>query len=723
MVHEARDDAPSSLRILMVEDDRIIALAQSHLLQERSYTVTAVHSGEEAVRQVADHPDSWDLILMDIDLGPGMDGTRAAATILERLEIPIVFLTSHSEEAMVERVKGITRYGYVLKNSGEFVLVQAIEMAMELFALKRESDLREERYRAITNLTGEIIVQHGTDARWTYLNDRACEFFGGTRDDLVGRDFMDFVHPDDANRTSDSMHQVIAGVPVRGSVNRQQSASGWRVVDWNSEIIRDAYGTIAGFQATGRDITDHIRTEQLLGKVMDASPAGIVVVDRNGTISYANQNAMRVLGLTASEAAGRAFTDPQFRITDAGGELIQGEELPFQRVRSSGEVVRDFEHAIVRPDGTRVLLSITSAPLLDEHNEFDGTVSILEDVTERRENEARLRDRDAKLRGISANMPGFVYQYELLPDGSSRFPFVSESVEGLLGYTAASVMEDGSILQDAVHPEDRQKMEREIRESSATLSPYSVVHRIVRSDGEFIWISAQSTPMRSPDGSTTWVGVAVDISARMAAENRARALASEKDLLLREVHHRIKNDIALIRALVNMQHDRVESEEARNALKETLSRLSAIGAVYENLHQTGDAERVPLAEIVRHQVALYRARAPRDQAAVEVLVDDLEVSPRLAVSVGIVLNELVTNSMKHSGSHAGPVALSVTSDEPRKLIRLEIRDRGPGYPPEVLAGSYGFGLTVVSALARQHDGALRLLNDGGASCEIILSTS
>jgi CheY-like chemotaxis protein len=118
--------------ILLVEDEALIAMAETATLERHGYAVRTVANGEAAVSEGA--REDVGLILMDIDLGAGaMDGTQAAQRILEQREVPIVFLTSHNEREMVERVRGITRYGYVLKNSGEFVLIQSIETAFELF--------------------------------------------------------------------------------------------------------------------------------------------------------------------------------------------------------------------------------------------------------------------------------------------------------------------------------------------------------------------------------------------------------------------------------------------------------------------------------------------------------------------------------------------------------------------------------------------------------------
>ncbi|WP_020614312.1 response regulator [Sediminispirochaeta bajacaliforniensis] len=133
-IHEMSNDTVDT-QILLVEDEALIAMAESHMLEKQGFRVKTVLNGTDAIREGL--KNEIDLILMDIDLGRNrMDGTEASKKILEQRDVPIIFLTSHSEKEYVSRVRGITRYGYILKNSGIFVLFQAIEKALESFNQK-----------------------------------------------------------------------------------------------------------------------------------------------------------------------------------------------------------------------------------------------------------------------------------------------------------------------------------------------------------------------------------------------------------------------------------------------------------------------------------------------------------------------------------------------------------------------------------------------------------
>ncbi|MFW6380804.1 MAG: response regulator [Spirochaetota bacterium] len=137
-----------SRKILLVEDEAIIALSEAQMLERHGYAVVIVHSGQAAVEAMDTQPEI-SLVLMDIDLGRGMDGTEAAESILERHDLPIVFLSSHTESEVVEKTEGITSYGYIVKNSGETVLLASIRMAFRLYEAHRRlaggASLHEDR--------------------------------------------------------------------------------------------------------------------------------------------------------------------------------------------------------------------------------------------------------------------------------------------------------------------------------------------------------------------------------------------------------------------------------------------------------------------------------------------------------------------------------------------------------------------------------------------------
>ncbi|MFW6209649.1 MAG: response regulator, partial [Spirochaetota bacterium] len=146
-------------KILLVEDEFPIALHESQMLENCGYSVITVYNGKDTIESINAHPDTA-LVLMDIDLGSGMDGTETAIQILRTHDLPIIFLTGHTEDEFIKRVEQITSYGIIQKFSGDFILLQAIKMAFRLFETHKREQAKEARLRESENKFRQMFVQH-----------------------------------------------------------------------------------------------------------------------------------------------------------------------------------------------------------------------------------------------------------------------------------------------------------------------------------------------------------------------------------------------------------------------------------------------------------------------------------------------------------------------------------------------------------------------------------
>jgi PAS domain S-box-containing protein len=220
--------------ILLVEDEALIALQEKMQLEKDGYNVIHSLTGEKAVEIVSGNPSGIDLILMDIDLGKGIDGTEAARQINTITDIPVLFLSSHTEKEIVHKTEEITNYGYVVKSSSSTVLDASIKMAFRLFAAMRQLDLNnmeieeknEELNSSIENMkkiNDELILSEDkfskafhlnpdaininrfTDGVYLEVNEGFTHIMGYTKEDVIGRsslpgDLGIWVHAEDRTR-------------------------------------------------------------------------------------------------------------------------------------------------------------------------------------------------------------------------------------------------------------------------------------------------------------------------------------------------------------------------------------------------------------------------------------------------------------------------------------------------------------------------------------------
>lgn len=180
--------------LLLVEDETLIGLAETRTLAKEGYAVIHVLSGEEAVAVMnGGKGSSIDLILMDINLGDGIDGTEAAREILQRHDIPIVFLSAHTDDITIRKTEEITNFGYIVKNLGSTMLFATIKMALNLHQAYAGLEERERRFRNLIAKVQEGVCVMDEDDRFVFANPVAESIFGVGSGELDGRSLIDFI--------------------------------------------------------------------------------------------------------------------------------------------------------------------------------------------------------------------------------------------------------------------------------------------------------------------------------------------------------------------------------------------------------------------------------------------------------------------------------------------------------------------------------------------------
>ena len=313
-----------SRKLLLVEDEAIVALNETRILERNGFEVEVVHSGEAAVARIQSG-SHLDLVLMDIDLGAGMDGTEAARRILEVHELPIVFLTSHTEPEYVERVKRITGYSYVVKNSGEFVLVQSIEMALKLWEAHRRTTDEKERYRLITENISETVLTVDTQFNVTYVSPSITDLTGFTPAEYMKTGPYDTLTEESARKAIESARrQQEAGEQSPESESHatvleleRRTKSGATVwTETRARPLRDHAGRIIGQVATIRDISERVQqraalkhSEARYRSVIENTNDALISHDFVGVVSFVNRRACELLGYSEEELVGMHLRD------------------------------------------------------------------------------------------------------------------------------------------------------------------------------------------------------------------------------------------------------------------------------------------------------------------------------------------------------------------------------------------------------------------------------
>ncbi len=367
-------------QLLLVEDEAIIALSEKRTLVQEGYRVDHVFTGEEAIARVADaERPPVDLILMDIDLGAGISGTEAARKILEIRHLPVVFLTSHAERAVVDQVRSITRYGYVVKTAGNFVLFGAIETAMELFAAQ-QSSLRElARNRAILSAVPDLIFVMNLEGTFLEFHVPSGRRLALPRERVIGSTLAAMFSPEEVERHLTTYRAaVVTGevqvlkyeLPDEGVVRTYES----RVSPLDEQRVLAIVRDITVDEQRERAVQE---SHQYLEQFMDRIPETAIQGYRpDGTVVYWNRSSEKLYGYTRQQALGRNMLDLiipdalRATVVSAVERMVKTgdggapEELTLRNAR--GEEVRvESIHTVIRLPEREPLLFCMDVPMHD----------------------------------------------------------------------------------------------------------------------------------------------------------------------------------------------------------------------------------------------------------------------------------------------------------------------------------------------------------------------
>lgn len=378
--------------ILLVEDEIVIAMATSQKIKSFGYDVITANKGEKAV-QIALENENINLILMDINLGKGIDGTESAKQILAQRHIPIVFMTSHSEEEYVMKVKEITRYGYIIKNSDDFVLKSSIEMAFELFYQLKKTKESEEKFKSyIDNSPFGIFV---TDENGTYIdvNETSCQITEYSKNELIGMNhekitpfyYQEKVKEEFSNFINNG--KITIDLPFKkkdGSINF-----------WNINGVKLSEKR---FMAFATDITEKIKAEKLLKaekdfsqKLISSMSDGFSLLDTNGKQIDVNESFCKMTGFSKEELIG--ISAPNFPYWPP--EEFDNIQRAFQKSLELN--FENFELVFMKKNEERFPVIVSPSALKDNNGNIINFMATIKDITERKKAEEKLKESEERL--------------------------------------------------------------------------------------------------------------------------------------------------------------------------------------------------------------------------------------------------------------------------------------------------------------------------------------
>ena len=451
---------------------------------------------------------------------------------------------------------------------------------------------------------------------------------------------------------------------------------------------------------------------QVLQAVLDESPDVIVVKDHEGNFLLGNKVVAQIYGTTPEAMVGKH--DGDFSATPEQAEFFRHNVLGIM-ARMQTEIVLEQ----TTDDQTGEVRSFRS--IKKPFHGPDGLPRILviaHDVTDLQRAQARVAESEQRLQYVLAATGEGVWDWDVRSGALQH----NQRWYELLGYDEDELSGTIADFQRCLVDEEKPAIFAAIDACQRGEGPYHREHSMRRKDGRvFRVLDRGDVVERDADGKPLrMVGSFADITAQVEALDVITRSLLEKETLLKEIHHRVKNNLQIISSLLALQADNVPEERARGLLLESVARVRSMALIHQKLYLTNDLAHIDFDEYARTLVReLTGALAPDTHVVVD--TEPVHLTVDFAVPFGLVLNELVTNALKHGRAADGRLDLAVDLRREGGGFVLSVRDRGRGLP-EALAieRSTSLGFKLVHSLAKQVRASLAVEREGGTCVRLTM---
>ncbi|ACB51228.1 two-component sensor histidine kinase [Crocosphaera subtropica ATCC 51142] len=591
-----------------------------------------------------------------------------------------------------------------------------------------EESLRENKlkFRQLIDNVKDVLYIHDAQTYQVLYISPAFEDLWGISCETVYKNpyaWINCIHPDDRQRVRIAFENRIS----QGQYNEE-----YRIIRPNGEIrwiwsrsypVFDELGNIYRVAGIAEDITERKAIQQTLelqDVIVKNMAEGVCLVSADtGELVYANPKFERMFGYEIGELKGQHVSIVNYEDERKSAEDVNQEIR--HNVLEKGEYT--YEVYNVKKDGTAFWCRATTSCF--NHPEYGKVlVAVQEDINENKKIEAALKNSEQRLQYLIRSSPVVIFGCQPYDD----FPatYISENVTNLLGYKPEDFLKDSKFWVDRVHPDDRERILSNLSQLFEQ-DFYNHEYRFLHADGNYRWLLAQLRLIRDEKGNPREsLGYLVDISDRKQAENKLTTSLEEKEVLLREIHHRVKNNLQVICSLLNLQARSVEDTQIKELLRESQNRVRAMSLVHEKLYRSENIASINLADYLQ-DLAKNIANAYKNVTTKINLKTDINpmifLTIDIAVPCGLIINELISNAYKYAFAPGtqGEITLQAMMNNEQSII-LTVKDNGKGLPKDFdLDQVKTLGLQLVKTLTNQLRGQIILGNKQGTHFKITLT--
>ncbi|MGB9936922.1 MAG: PAS domain-containing sensor histidine kinase [Methanobacterium sp.] len=446
--------------------------------------------------------------------------------------------------------------------------------------------------------------------------------------------------------------------------------------------------------------------------IFENTGTSIVIIEENGIISLVNSEFEKFSGYSKEVIEGKMSYE-KF-IADEEEKLKMGEYHQLRTVDPT--IPSKYEFKFLDKCGNIKHAIITVALITGTKKRL---VSLL-DITERKEVEERLKESKEYFKRTFDNSPIGAAVVSL----DYKFLRVNQKLCEITGYTPEELTT--MTFVDITHPDD---INKDIKQAKLMVNDeidsYEMDKRYIKKDGSIVWIRLSVRMVKDILGNQLhYLPMMQDITERKKAENEIKKSLHEKEILFKEIHHRIKNNMQIISSLLGLQSLYVNDKRTSSILKESQERVKSMAIVHEKLYSSEDFTKINIKEYTKdlsmHLLSSFNA----GNIKLDVKGKDIFLELDHAIPCGLIINELVTNSIKYAFPHhtindySNNYEISINMDSYKNEMIVTVSDNGIGIPEDhKFENSDSLGFLIVNTLVNQINGKIRLINKTGTTFE------
>ena len=600
------------------------------------------------------------------------------------------------------------------------VLVPAKENALKLERQKEEKKQTEKAFRESEEklrmtIDNSPIGVYTTDLNRNILtvNSAYCKMLGYSREELIKMSFMDFTHPDDKQKNAELYKKIVKGEISFFDMEKRYIRKDGKTIHvfLRSNLVRDDLDNPLFEIAVVEDVTERKKAEEALKEseekfrsVVENSHEGIFIVDNAYNFSYVNDEFCEILGYSRKELIGTDFR----QFLEKKSKIMVAER--YKKRQLGEEIPNRYGFDIITNKGEIRTLEI-SASILKNTNGTVSTVGQVLDVTERNKNLESLQEHDA--------LNNALFEYNpietIVVNNKGEIMRVNKAVKT----NRSRLPKSGNIMYKDFASKYSIDMFKELMDCIKT-GKIKVFPEIKYREDRYY--NATIAPF--PQGA---IITAQDITKQKLAQDEINRSLQEKEVLLNEIHHRVKNNMQIITSLLKLQSQNIKDKRSLELFQNSQNRVRSMALIHEKLYRTKDFSNIDFGEYIKglttHLLISYHILP--SQIKIDVNIKDIVFNINVAIPCGLIINELVTNSLNHAFSNCreGKIKITITKKGTNGYL-LVVKDNGKGLPPEAieLEDPTTLGLQLVSSLVSQLKGTLQYHFKEGAIFSIEFGT-